>query len=244
MSFKGLFERINEYVGSDLWKEDLQTLVDMHLGWLDIGFRFGLMSGCINLGDNEGVMIEAFGIMFRVDRGKIVQGELYQLKYTLQDWKPVIDKMYEIGGSEDYKRLVEKGRGHIEFDRYSKDGQMGSKYLELKYDKSLVDYLLSKNFCVWGKDTLEDRIRELNKIDDDMWRIGEIFCKKLPSVIYSRYFRIFKDPGTGKYCIKFEHSADFPLTDIDPRLAVLFNNRNKLYVDSPEELENTLGLVL
>lgn len=244
MSFKGLVERIEEYLGSDLWKADMQALVNERRGWIDVSHRFGLMTGCMNIGDNEGATFEVFGIMFRVERGKIAKGELYQLKYTLQDWKPVIDKMYEIGESEEYKKLVEKGRGYIEFDRYSKDGQMGSKYLDLKYNKSLVDYLLSHSPSVWGKDTLEDKIRELNRIDDELWKIGELFCKKLPSILYSRYFKLYKDPGTGKYCIKFEHSVEFPLSDIDPRLAVLFSNRNKLYVSSFEELENTLGLVL
>lgn len=242
-SFKGLVARIEDYVGSDEWKADMEVLYKERGGWLDVGFRFGLMSGCISIGNSEGAVMEVFGVMFRIDRNHIVKEELYQLKYTIQDWKPVIEKMYEIAESDDYKLMVEKKRGYIEFDRYSKDGQMGSKYLELKYDKSLVEYLFCNNVCVWGKDTLEDKIREINRIDDEMWKIGEVFCKSLPSIIYSRYFNMIKDPGTGKYCIKFDYSADFPLTDIT-KLAVLFNNRNKLYVDNVEELENMVGLVL
>lgn len=243
-SFKGLVARIEDYVGSDEWKADMEVSYKENRAWLDVSFRFGLMSGCISIGDSEGAVMEVFGVMFRIVRNHIANEELYQLKYTIQDWKPVIEKMYEIGESEEYKKLVEKGRGHIEFDRYSKDGHMGSKYLDLKYNNSLVDYLLSHSPSVWGKDTLEDKIRELNRIDDELWKIGELFCKKLPSILYSRYFRLYEDPGTGKYCIKFEHSVEFPLSDIDPRLAVLFNSRNKLYVSSPEELDNMIGLVL
>lgn len=242
-SFKGLVARIEDYVGSEAWKEDMQTSFNARRGWVDVGFRFGLMSGCISVGDSEGAVMEIFGVMFKIIRNHIAKEELYQLKYTIQDWKPVIEKMYEIAESDDYKKLTEKKRGYIEFDRYSKDGQMGSKYLELKYDKSLVDYLFCTNVCVWGKDTLEDKIREINRIDDEMWKIGEMFCKSLPSIIYSRYFKMSKDPGTGKYCIKFDYSTDFPLTDVT-KLAVLFNSRNKLYVDSVEELENMIGLVL
>ena len=242
-SFKGLVARIEDYIGSEEWKADMEASYKERRAWLEVGFRFGLFPGCISISDNEGAMMEVFGVMFRIIRNHIVKEELYQLKYTIQDWKPVIEKMYEIAESDEYKLMVEKGRGYIEFDRYSKDGQMGSKYLELKYDKSLVEYLFCNNVCVWGKDTLEDKIREINRIDDEMWKIGEVFCKSLPSIIYSRYFNMSKDPGTGKYCIKFDYSTDFPLTDIT-KLAVLFNNRNKLYVDNVEELENMIGLVL
>lgn len=242
-SFKGLVARIEDYVGSDEWKADMEVSYKERRAWLDVSFRLGLMSGCISIGDNEGAVMEVFGVMFRIDRNHIAKEELYQLKYTIQDWKPVIEKMYEIAESDEYKQMVEKKRGYIEFDRYSKDGQMGSKYLTLKYNNSLVDYLFCTNACVWGKDTLEDKIREINRIDDEMWKIGEVFCKSLPSIIYSRYFKMSKDPGTGKYCIKFDYSTDFPLTDIT-KLAVLFNSRNKLYVDNVEELENMIGLVL
>ena len=242
-SFKGLVARIEDYVGSEAWIEDCKaSKMNNGYNWIDISHRFGLFSGCINLGADKN--LEIFNVRFVVVNGHLLKDEKYQLKYTIQNWKPIIEKMYEIAESDEYKQMVEKKRGYVEFDRYSKDGQMGTKYLELKYDKSLVDYLLSHSPSVWGKDTLEDKIRELNRIDDELWKIGELFCKKLPSILYSRYFRLYKDPGTGKYCIKFEHSIEFPLSDIDPRLAVLFSSRNKLYVSSFEELDNMIGLVL
>ena len=53
-SFKGLVARIEDYIGSEEWKADMEASYKERRAWLDVGFRFGLFPGCISISDNEG----------------------------------------------------------------------------------------------------------------------------------------------------------------------------------------------
>lgn len=206
--------------------------------WMDIGFRVGLCFGCVTMSMNK---LELFGVMFTLENGKIKPEEEVTYSGVLQNWKNIIEQIQTIMGTEEYKKLVEKGRGRIKFDRFVKDGSK-TEYIDLDYNRSLIDYLLKS--CVYSHDTLEDKIKAINNIDDELYEVGDVFCNiALPSVIYSRYFTLHRDPGTGKYCFKFDYSLNFGLEEIHPGLAALFNNRHKLYIEDARELETIVELV-
>ena len=238
-SIKQFSHDLKEYLASDLMKQDYEIAShgDTTI-WMDIGLRVGLCFGCAVMSMNK---LELFGVMFTLENGKIKPEEEITYSGVLQNWKNVIEQIQTIMGTEEYKKLVEKGRGRIKFDRFVKDG-CATEYIDLDYNKSLIDHLLKS--CVYSCDTLEDKIKAINNIDDELYKVGDVFCNvALPSVIYGRYFTLHKDPGTGKYCFKFDYSLDFSIADINPGLSVLFNSRNKLYVESAQELETIMRLV-
>lgn len=239
MSIKQFSHDLKEYLASDLMKQDYEIASQGDTTiWMDIGFRVGLCSGCAVVCRDR---LELFGIMFVLEDGKIKQEEKITYIGVLKNCESVIEKIKSIMASDDYKKLVEKGRGRIKFDRFVKDGSK-TEYIDLNYNRSLIDYLLKS--CVYSYDTLEDKIKAINNIDDELYKVGDVFCNiALPSVIYSRYFTLHKDPGTGKYCFKFEYSFDFGLEEIHPGLAALFNNRHKLYIEDARELETIVELV-
>lgn len=238
-SIKQFSHDLKEYINSDLMRQDYEIASQGDTTiWMDIGLRVGLCFGCAAMSMNK---LELFGVMFTLENGKIKPEEKITYIGVLKNWESVIEKTKNIMASDDYKKLVEKGRGRIKFDRFVKDG-CATEYIDLDYNKSLIDYLLKS--YVYSCDTLEDKIKAINNIDDELYKVGDIFCNvALPSVIYSRYFTLHKDPGTGKYCFKFNYSLDFSITDINPGLSVLFNSRNKLYVESAQELETIMRLV-
>ena len=238
-SIKQFSHDLKEYINSDLMRQDYEIASQGDTTiWMDIGLRVGLCFGCAVMSMNK---LELFGVMFTLENGKIKPEEEITYIGVLKNWESVIEKIKSIMVSDDYKKLVEKGRGRIKFDRFVKDG-CATEYIDLDYNRSLIDYLLKS--CVYSCDTLEDKIKAINNIDDELYKVGDIFCNvALPSVIYSRYFTLHKDPGTGKYCFKFNHSLDFSIADINSGLSVLFNSRNKLYVESAQELETIMRLV-
>lgn len=238
-SIKQFSHDLKEYINSDLMRQDYEIASQGDTTiWMDIGLRVGLCFGCAVMSMNK---LELFGVMFTLENGKIKSEEEITYIGVLKNWESVIEKIKSIMASDDYKKLVEKGRGRIKFDRFVKDG-CATEYIDLDYNKSLIDYLLKS--CVYSCDTLEDKIKAINNIDDELYKVGDVFCNvALPSVIYSRYFTLHKDPGTGKYCFKFNYSLDFSIADINPGLSVLFNSRNKLYVESAQELETIMRLV-
>jgi len=238
-SIKQLSYDLKKYLVSDLMKRDYEIASQGDTTiWMDIGLRVGLCYRCVVMSMNK---LELFGVMFTLENGKIKPEEEITYIGVLKSWESVIEKIKSIMASDDYKKLVEKGRGRIKFDRFVKDG-CATEYIDLDYNKSLIDYLLKS--CVYSHDTLEDKIKAINNIDDELYKVGDVFCNvALPSVIYSRYFTLHKDPGTGKYCFKFNYSSDFSIADINPGLEVLFNSRNKLYVENAQELETIMRLV-
>lgn len=238
-SIKQFSHDLKEYINSDLMKQDYEIASQGDTTiWTDIGLRVGLCLGCVVASMNK---LELFGVMFTLENGKIKPEEEITYIGVLKNWKSVIEKIKSIMASDDYKKLVEKGRGKIKFDRFVKDG-CATEYIDLDYNRSLIDYLLKS--CVYSCDTLEDKIKAINNIDDELYKVGDVFCNvALPSVIYSRYFTLHKDPGTGKYCFKFDYSLNFGLEEIHPGLAALFNNRHKLYIENAQELETIVELV-
>lgn len=238
-SIKQFSHDLKKYINSDLMRHDYEIASQGDTTiWMDIGFRVGLCFGCVTMSMNK---LELFGIMFTLENGKIKPEEEVTYGGVLQNWKNVIEQIQTIMATEEYKKLVEKGRGRIKFDRFIKDGSK-TEYIDLDYNRSLIDHLLKS--CVYSCDTLEDKIKAINNIDDELYEVGDVFCNiALPSVIYSRYFTLHKDPGTGKYCFKFDYSLNFGLEEIHPGLAALFNSRNKLYIEDAQELETIVELV-
>lgn len=238
-SIKQFSHDLKEYINSDLMKQDYEIALrgEVLADWMDIGFRIGLCSGCVAVCRDR---LELFGIMFVLENGKIKQEEEITYIGVLKNWGSVIEKIKSIMASDDYKKMVEKGRGRIKFDRFCKDDG-SAEYIDLDYNRSLIDHLLQAG--IYSHDLLVDKIRAINNIDDELYDVGYTFCECIPSVIYSRYFTLYKDPGTGKYCFKFNYSSDFSIADINPGLAVLFNSRNKLYVENAQELETIMRLV-
>ena len=158
-SIKQFSHDLKEYINSDLMKHDYETASqgDTTL-WMDIGLRVGLCFGCVTMSMNK---LELFGVMFTLENGKIKPEEEITYSGVLQNWKNVIEQIQTIMGTEEYKKLVEKGRGRIKFDRFVKDG-CATEYIDLDYNKSLIDHLLKS--CVYSCDTLEDKIKAINNI--------------------------------------------------------------------------------
>lgn len=246
MSAAIVLKAIEDYVGSDLWRSDvLASGNDI----LDVSHRIGLCSGCCAIyGTND--CIDIFNVRFPIKDGVIVEEvsnntgkvKYNQLVFVIESWEKTIKQIKQIINSEEYKKLVEKKRGYLQFQRFpiamsSED----EKYLELDYNKSLVDVLL----CVgaYSSDMIMDKIKRINNIDDEIFEVGRVFCDSLPSPIHGRFFRLYKDPGTGQYCIKFDYSMQLGIDEIDPQIAILFNKKNKLYTRSSKELEVMIGLV-
>lgn len=238
-SIKQFSHDLKEYINSDLMRQDYEIASQGDTTiWMDIGLRVGLCFGCAVMSMNK---LELFGVMFTLENGKIKPEEEITYIRVLKNWESVIEKIKSIMASDDYKKLVEKGRGRIKFDRFVKDG-CTTEYIDLDYNRSLVDHLLQAG--IYSHDLLVDKIRAINNIDDELYEVGDVFCNvALPSVIYSRYFTLHKDPGTCKYCFKFDYSSDFSIVDINPGLAALFNSRNKLYIENAQELETIAELV-
>lgn len=230
------WEKIVKYIESEYYKKDLKAAKEIVSGWLDVSYRFNLCSGCIIVGENN--RVDIFDTMFRVENYKIEQIE--KLKEVIEGWDDVIKEIKIIMGNQEYQKLIEKKRGHIEFNRYARDGRT-LDYIELKWNNSLVDYVLGLDII--GNDSIIEQIEAINNIDDELYAVGEVFCNHLKSVLFSRYFILKKDPGTGKYCIKFEYSNELKLESIDQKLSMLFGNRNKLYVKNAEELDVLMGLI-
>ena len=234
------WERIIRYFESECYKEDLEKYHDdLAMGtWIDVSNRFNLCSGCICIGPDG--RVDIFDTVFRVENYKIEQIE--KLKEVIEGWDDVIKEMRIIMAKPEYQKLVAKNRGYIKFNRYASDGR-ALNYIELHFDRSLTDYVL--DFPVIGVDSIDEQIEIINNIDDELYAVGEVFCKNLKSPIFSRYFSIKKDVGTGKYCIKLKYGENFKIyiEDIDQKLGILFGKKRKLYVKNAEELEVLMELI-
>lgn len=209
-------------------------------GWIDISERFGLCRGCISFYPNP-VQISIFGRTLHVSNNRLNEEQRKDLRHVLIMNQGKITRIQSIMAREDYKELVRKGRGHLTHYGEGADTTetMWQYGLQISYRRALVSHFLDSD--IFTATSPEKQIEMLNALDDDLYKIGALFADAIGD-LYVTYFRVVHKE-VGRFCIRFMHPDRFTLSDVNPRLPLIFTQRkNKLYFKDVNELETLLSL--